>query len=241
MQKADVFTRASENVKPDNRIDEKILTEALFDDLFDSDKWLDDFSFFSSSTNRLMYSDITETIFKHKTDEYKGAGRRLEQLRESLYYRREADKEEADTSEFNLFIRLYDNCFLAISQRDIARRAEEGAREEIQKSNMQMTERFIGLISIFTALSFVLSGGISVLGSIMDAVRTQDLAYTLFVGLIWLLCMGNLFVLFMHFVMKISGKDGIKVWRYILALAGETLLCGLIGFVLLRSHIIIHI
>lgn len=240
MQKNDAFTKTYEDVRSD-KINEKNLTETLFSDSFDSESWLLDFSFFASGTDRLMYSEITERMFSHTLDEYDIARKRLEYLRGTLYYRKEIDKEEADTPEFKLFTKLYDNCLLAISQRIIVEKSEESVKEEMQKLNLQMTERFIGLISIFTALSFVLSGGITALGSIMDAVRTQNLYYTLFVGLIWLLCMGNLFVLFMHFVMKISGKGGIRVWLYILVLVGEVVLCGLIGFVLLRSHIIIHI
>lgn len=199
----------------------------------DCNDWFEQFSDFSETIDRLAYSDISRYIFGL---EPKGLGILEKNL--VLIDRKTRDLKPNSAEDRNRLydysIRFYDHCMLALAQKEIVLNTEKKAASSI-------TGQFIGLISIFTALSFVLSGGITALGSIMDAVRTQNLYYTLFVGLIWLLCMGNLFVLFMHFVMKISGKDGIKAWLYILVIAGETLLCGLIGFALLRSHIIIHI
>lgn len=218
--------RVSDNI-------EYLCEQLATDKHLDCNDWFEQFSDFSETIDRLAYSEISRYIFGLEP-------RNLSLLEKNLVLidRKSRELKPNSTEDRNRLydysIRFYDHCMLALAQKEIVLNTEKKAASSI-------TGQFIGLISIFTALSFVLSGGISALGSIMDAVRTQDLAYTLFVGLIWLLCMGNLFVLFMHFVMKISGKDGIKVWLYILVLAGETLLCGLIGFALLRSHIIIHI
>ena len=123
-----------------------------------------------------------------------------------------------DKNCYTLFLKFHDHCNLAMTQRDVYLRTEadfkkiaESTKNEVSESLKKATDeinnltqesevkinsleknitgQLISLVSIFTALSFVIFGGISVLGSLLENIKTLPLLNILFVADLWMLCM----------------------------------------------------
>ena len=68
----------------------------------------------------------------------------------------------------------------------------------------EMNTQLISLIAIFTALSFIVFGGISSLDNIFDGVKDIPVTKLMIVGSIWCFCIMNLVFVFMFFVGKLT-------------------------------------
>ena len=77
----------------------------------------------------------------------------------------------------------------------------------IPKQIQIMTGQLIGLVSLFSALAFLVFGGINLLSSLIELADTRYAADMLSAGCVWLWAMGNIFLLFVHFMLIISGKS----------------------------------
>lgn len=72
-----------------------------------------------------------------------------------------------------------------------------------------MTSQLVGLISIFTALSFIVFGGISSLENMVTSLQgtlkdQQSVLPILILAMAWAFCMMNLLFGFMYFVIRIT-------------------------------------
>ena len=93
-------------------------------------------------------------------------------------------------------------------QQDIDNEIERLLGPKIQDITKDMTSQLVGLVSIFTALSFLIFGGISSLqntfNSLSAAANAQNsILPTLIVTLAWAFCLMNLLFGFMYFVLRI--------------------------------------
>jgi hypothetical protein len=79
-----------------------------------------------------------------------------------------------------------------------------------------LTSQLISLVALFTALSFIVFGGISSLDSIFTVLSEKDntVLPTIIVAIVWALCMMNLLFLFVYFILQIiaskKGTEGEK-------------------------------
>ncbi len=148
-----------------------------------------------------------------------------------------------DKDCYTLFLKFHDHCNLAMTQRDVYLRTEEdfkkiaettksevreslkNATKEINKHTQEsedkinsleknITGQLISLVSIFTALSFVIFGGISVLGSLLENIKTLPLLNIVFVADLWMLCMINLFVIFVKLIIKLTNAKDVNLDFY---------------------------
>ncbi len=148
-----------------------------------------------------------------------------------------------DKDCYTLFLKFHDHCNLAITQRNVYLRTEEdfkkiaeSTKAEVNESLMtatteinkhaeeseakidslekNITGQLISLVSIFTALSFVIFGGISVLGSLLENIKTLPLLNILFVADLWMLCMINLFVIFVKLIIKLANAKDVNLDFY---------------------------
>lgn len=148
-----------------------------------------------------------------------------------------------DADCYTLFLKFHDHCNLAMTQRDVYLRTEEDFKkiaattksevdESLKKATDEITKhaqdsedkinsleknitgQLISLVSIFTALSFVIFGGISVLGSLLENVKTLPLLNILFVADLWMLCMINLFVIFVRLIIKLTDAKDVNLDFY---------------------------
>ena len=114
-------------------------------------------------------------------------------------------------------LKFYDHSNLAIQQQklvnkkrmDLEHEVESILAPKISEITKEMTSQLVGLIGIFTALSFVIFGGISSLDSIFGAVQEtlnerQSVLPVLILADAWAFCMMNLLFGFMYFVIRIT-------------------------------------
>lgn len=117
--------------------------------------------------------------------------------------------------ERKLLHKLFDHCNLAVVQRNVYNQTkkeiqnitEESFSEKFKSYEKEITAQLISLISIFTALSFVVFGGISILDSLLENTKQLPVVKLFIVGNVWFLCMYNIFALFLKFICKMVNKE----------------------------------
>lgn len=195
------------------------LCEQLNSEYFEVSPWLEAVKKYSENKdNRLLYFAISDYIFgleqrDHVTAHITEAVSCV--LQENSGYEHATRK---------MTMKLYDHINLAIRQKEMFNKNEADLRKQIDdivtpkielKSALltkEMTGQLIGLIAIFTALSFIVFGGISSLDSIFQSLQsTMDdkntVLPTLIVTVAWALCLMNLLFGFMYFVLRIAGLN----------------------------------
>lgn len=78
---------------------------------------------------------------------------------------------------------------------------------EGNKLSKEVNGQLISLVAIFTALSFIVFGGISSLDNIFEGVKDIPVTKLMIVGTIWCFCIMNLVFVFMFFVAKLTGLN----------------------------------
>ncbi len=121
--------------------------------------------------------------------------------------------------KYNFWLKYKDHCELAILQRkhyhisieEIEEKSKVAAldsvKSETDRIQKDLTSQLIGLVSIFTALSFVVFGGINILGSVLENVKLANITRLVCVGLMWTLSMSILFYVFVRFILKIMKPE----------------------------------
>lgn len=128
---------------------------------------------------------------------------------------------------YRLMYKLYDHCNLAYVQRlayketkktiqdhvdssfdeKYKKEYDEKIKPKIDSFEKDISTQLITLVSIFTALSFVMFGGISVLDNLLQNVKVLPVMKVLFIGDLWLICMTNLFIVFVRLICIIINKE----------------------------------
>lgn len=126
----------------------------------------------------------------------------------------ESNKEEYMRAEDMLCMldKLWDHSNLAQKQISVFKNDEEKFKIQFE-TNMkpykaeifeEINKQVISLIAIFTALSFLVFGGISSLDNIFEGVSRVPIIQLMIVGCIWCLCILNLIFVFIYFISKIT-------------------------------------
>lgn len=193
------------------------LCEELNSSTFDVEAWLKEVSEFAEDkNNRLIYSKVSDYVFVlAQRDQMMG---NLEDVRDAMSG--PAAKQYSLNARKMIF-KLYDHVNLAIRQKDIFLKKDEERKKEIEKVvkpeveiksaeiTKEMTTQLVSLVAIFTALSFIVFGGISSLNGIFSSLQLvmkerSTVLPTLIVTDAWALCLMNLLFGFMYFVLRIT-------------------------------------
>ena len=212
----------------DAKKSQRNLYDQLKSESFDFVRWITDFNDFACNHKRFMYTFLSSDILQEQNDDT--VSLIIQNLttitnkvskKESLdagYKLKSADKRKQiinlPSEQYRLIMKLYDHCNLANVQRcaykqtkeDIKNITDESFDIKFHSYEKDITSQLIGLVSIFTALSFVIFGGISVLDSLMSSIKTLPVLKVIFIGDLWLLCMVNLFMLFTKLICAICSK-----------------------------------
>lgn len=172
--------------------------------------------------NRLLYSVISEYIFQLSEEKRDTFNSNLETLVEYTLNKQNklhTEKEECcqeDRTKQSI-LKLWDHVNLAINQSRNLKQSDEEfkkkftehimpVRKDVDKQlnefTRSMTSQLISLIGIFTAMSFLVFGGISSLDNIFSGAFSIPLLKLMIIGCIWGLCIINLVFIFMFFVSK---------------------------------------
>lgn len=186
----------------------KIALEKLFRQLvqteFDIEAWISDFSSYVSTFDKLYYSVISGIILKELDDN--SISLILSHITAIIEYK------NTPNELYKPLLKFYDHCNLAYAQKTVYQQTKIEAettvsnalKEKLDDYQKDMTGQLIGLISIFTALAFLVFGSISILDNLLTNVQSQPLFKVLFVADLWLLCMTNMFMIFARVIGKFT-------------------------------------
>ncbi len=164
---------------------------------------------------RWVYSDISDYLFQCTEKQVASFLSNLNTLQGYAYAkRRDATEEEkaAADSMVTVIDKLWDHSNLAQKQNISLHDSDETFSSRFNNNLIpfkatfaqEMNMQFISLIAIFTALSFIVFGGISSLDNIFQNATHVPILELVIVGCIWSLCISNLVFVFMYFVSKVA-------------------------------------
>lgn len=170
--------------------------------------------------DRLIYTNVTNYIFTLNDEQFGVLLTNIDKVANYMYTNQfsvdfaqqlKRNKRECDRTQ-RAIIKLWDHVNLARRQfnlyyqnnSDYQRIVDEKMENAESRISKEMNMQLISLVSIFTALSFLLFGGLSSLDNILDGAKDIPILKLLITGNIWCLCMMNLIFVFMFFVAKLT-------------------------------------
>lgn len=178
--------------------------------------------YIGTTHHRIQYSYVTHWIFsKFKSNNFFAVENLydgeiaiiLTNLDSLVSYISETDHPSLNQDVYGIIIKLKDHVNLAVHQCELFGNATELLNQQIEdtvKAKMaeetkELTSQLVGLIGIFTALSFIVFGGITSLESIMNNLSNvqNSILPIIILALAWSFCIMNLLYAFMHFVLRI--------------------------------------
>lgn len=171
--------------------------------------------------DRIYYSTVSNYVFQMGEEQFPDFLSNMGKVVDYAETNLRRSKDEDDRKTYRLAIKFYDHINLAHQQQvafssrkgdlkeEIKNQVKATLKPEIADVTKEMTSQLVGLVSIFTALSFIVFGGISSLDSIFNAVQgtlkeQNSVLPLLLVAIAWALCMMNLLFGFMYFVIRIT-------------------------------------
>lgn len=176
--------------------------------------------YIAENSNRLYYSTISNYVFQMDelrfSDFLSNLGKVVDYADHTYHGSKDAKKKNLHRT----IIKFYDHANLAHQQQVTFSNKRETLREDVKNEvntmlepkvseiNKEMTSQLVGLISIFTALSFIVFGGISSLENMVASLQgtlkdQQSVLPVLILAVAWAFCMMNLLFGFMYFVIRI--------------------------------------
>lgn len=171
------------------------------------------------NNERLLYTHITNYIFLLSEEQFGILQSNLDsviqymgtmEMNGNAPENEDADAERERTQK--TIIKIWDHVNLARKQyilfchkdEDYEKIVDEKMEMAEAKISKEMNIQLISLVAIFTALSFLVFGGISSLDNIFSGVQDIPIIKLLIIGCIWCFCIMNLIFTFMFFVARIT-------------------------------------
>ena len=196
-------------------------------DVFNKQDFFDVIYAYVKNDNRLVYSAITTYIFsivpeKNKASEHKDReGSIVSNLRCVIDYANGDEFQENNSDKDpemvvltrKYLLKFWDHVNLAQRQYEQIAKEEEYfnalAKKSVEEATKpiaaELNRELISLVGIFTALSFLVFGGVSSLDNIFSGAKDIPLLKLLIVGSVWGICMINLIFIFIFFIAKLTG------------------------------------
>lgn len=208
-----------------NMICEKLSTETK---TFDAKEFFRKIYGYIEENDRLIYTQITNYIFTLEKEEefgvlqtnidnvvnYMYGEQYKDDFREILEGKDKNKKWKLEKAKRTV-LKLWDHLNLARRQYLLFHHKDE-EYEKIVDEKMQIAEiklskevngQLISLVAIFTALSFLVFGGITSLDNVFEGAKDIPILKLVIVGSIWSFCIMNMLFVFIYFVAKISGLN----------------------------------
>ena len=174
--------------------------------------------------DRLMYTDISNYIFTLEDQEFGVLQTNIDSVVNYMYgaqYKEDysaildgKDKQKKQKLERTqrTVLKFWDHVNLARRQYvlfhhkddDYEKIVDEKMEVAGAKISKEMNVQLISLVAIFTALSFLVFGGISSLDNIFAGAKDIPILKLVVIGSIWTFCIMNMLFVFIYFVAKIS-------------------------------------
>lgn len=176
--------------------------------------------------DRLLYTNITNYIFSLEKEEIFGIMQTNLDKVINYIYGEQFDLDHEWTPSYKnqrnpydrtkrTVLKLWDHMNLAKRQYSLFKMTDEDYSRVVDKKMEEAEARLtkdvngqlISLVAIFTALSFIVFGGISSLDNIFAGVKDIPVTKLMVVGTIWCFCIMNLVFVFMFFIAKMTGLN----------------------------------
>ena len=196
---------------------------------FKCQEWAANLDKYIAEHERLLYASITNYIFGLDDKAFTTFLTNLDAVIEAEMAQKATT--ESSKKRRRTLVKFRDHVNLArmqltlFSQRqaDIDLAIDRRLEPALAKSSKELTSQLVGLVAIFTALSFIVFGGISSLESLFGSLsqNADSILPVIITAIAWAFCILNLLFAFMYFVMRIIGmlpktdeKKGNLVQRY---------------------------
>ena len=190
----------------------KKLNQKSSDGAFDCQAWIDDLERYTKDiSNRLIYSKISDYIFEKGEQE---SATFLSNISSVMIYAASEIRPQSEKQNlYKTIVKFYDHVNLAIKQQAMFGNKIEDLRQQISSeldpkisgATKDLTSQLIGLVALFTALSFIVFGGISSLDNLLSYLNAQESVLpSLIIAVAWAFCLMNLLFGFMYFVLRVA-------------------------------------
>lgn len=127
-------------------------------------------------------------------------------------FKKERDEKDLYVKAKVISLKVQDHINLAQQQCNSLKQSDEEYKEKFERNiedfkvntTKEMNEQLITLVSIFTALAFLLFGGISSLDNIFSGIKNVSVLKLIMIGCIWGICLVNLIFVFLFCVSKMT-------------------------------------
>lgn len=178
---------------------------------FDSGNFVQKLSEHIEKHERLLYVEITNCISDFDEGKRATLQTNIDDV-VSYVYSKKYEESENDEKIRKVVLKLWDHVNLVKRQLDLFTITDEHMPQVIENKMKEVSnnvskkvmEQLISLIAIFTALSFLIFGGISSLDNIFIGAKDIPVLKLMIVGFIWCFCIMNLVFAFMFFVEKMT-------------------------------------
>lgn len=219
----DITSKADYIREMENAMDD--LCERLAGDskTFDAKDFFERLHEYIYREDRLLYTNITNYIFALNSEEKFGIMQtNLDSVIKYIYSDQFEEEHPWKASYKNqrnpyertkrTILKLWDHMNLAKRQvamfkmknEDYSKIVDEKMEIAANELSKEVNGQLISLVGIFTALSFLVFGGISSLDNIFEGAKDIPIVKLVIIGLIWSFCIMNLVFVFMFFVAKLS-------------------------------------
>ncbi len=189
---------------------------------FNAKKFFDKIHEYIVKNDRLIYTNITNYIFVLSDEEFGVLQTNIDSVGNYMYgdqYNQDYSKLLEDRNEKRSLertqrtvLKMWDHVNLARRQyvmfhhkdEDYGKIVDEKMEIAGAKISKEMNVQLISLVAIFTALSFLVFGGISSLDNIFAGAKDIPILKLVVVGSIWGFCIMNMLFVFIFFIAKIA-------------------------------------
>lgn len=189
---------------------------------FEAKKFFDKIHEYIVKNDRLIYTHITNYIFVLSDEEFGVLQTNIDSVVNYMYgnqYNQDYSKLLENRNEKRSLertqrtvLKMWDHVNLARRQyvmfhhkdEDYSKIVDEKMEVAGAKISKEMNVQLISLVAIFTALSFLVFGGISYLDNIFSGAKDIPILKLVVIGSIWGFCIMNMLFVFMFFVAKMS-------------------------------------
>ncbi len=187
--------------------------------LFNSTIALKKIVLYINKYDRFLYSELSSYYFKCSSDNNSFISQNMQTLSDYVTSTKIEEFEkivgiQVDTEKLKkIVLKLFDHLRLADSQLQYLNQDKfyehfweerKDIENSIKDEGHKLNKELISLVAIFTAMAFLVFGGLNSLSDILElSFKNFSVLNISFVGIIWGLCIFNLIYLFMYLVSKI--------------------------------------
>ena len=190
---------------------------------FNKEKMVVSISNYIKKHERFMYSEISNKIYKLDTTARGIINTNLNTLVEYILseeYKEGFCKNDEECEKIKkVILKLSDHFNLALYQIESLKQNNEefkakftenimpvklDIRKDLDKLTKETNTQLISLVAIFTAMAFLVFGGINSLDFIFDGMKGIPILQILIIGCVWGICIFNTIFIFMYFISKLT-------------------------------------